>query len=451
MSNEGYDPIPDVEEGIVLPSVAEGEQAPSSTPKLSPQEIYPQASEKEAELLCMLDDVIANAIPKFDPPLLPVESVARGAAKDLPGLIGAIKIPAAVFVAAVLGALMFIALNNPVAIAVYPYITAIMTFIGTLPALKARFSDSASTLLGQIDSTITAVKSKIDAVGKTAEGYVDMVEDTIQKVLVPIKPKLDQASKMETMLRKIDKDIDIPDTKDIEEELGDATDKIHGVMDAVTGALDFMKYIPKAAQSQPLFDQYIVYPVLAFFLLTQLLGVYHSQGSVTDAVNDATSDDATGGVADIINTTTLEATRFLEAIVNSTNTTDADDETFADQVADQWHLITTAFSAFVGAVVQIVVTFLASQKSLIFGQINKKIKTLSDDVSDLLRDKVEPVFKDVLLVSMSKIRSKFLDLINKVEKIEGPLNKLKDGPLGGLSAPKIEVPKVPKMPKNPFG
>mmetsp|Transcript_7747 Transcript_7747/g.11442 ORF Transcript_7747/g.11442 Transcript_7747/m.11442 type:complete len:450 (+) Transcript_7747:124-1473(+) len=449
MSNKGYEPIPDVEEGVAT------EQA-VPPPKISPQEKYPQASEKEAELLGMLDDVIENAIPKFDPPLLAVESVSEGAAKDLPGLIAAIKIPAAVFVAAVLGALMFIALDNPIAIALYPYISTIMTFLGTLPALKARFSDTASLLLGQVDSTITTIKSKIDAVGKTAEGYVDQVEDTIQMVLKPIKPKLDQASKMESMLQKIDPDIDIPDTKDLEEELGDATGKIRGVMDAVTGALDFMKYIPKAAQSQPLFDLYIVYPVLAFFLVTQLLGVYHSQGSVADAVNNATSDDATG--VDVTNTTTtLEAVRFLEAIVNGTNTTaDEDDETFADQVADQWHLITAAFSAFVGAVVQIVVTFVASQKSLIFKQINKKIKAVSDDVSGLLTEKVEPVFKDVLLVSMSKVRSQILDLINKVEKIEGPMNKLKAGPMGGLSAPKIEapkieVPKAPKMPKNPFG
>ena len=348
---------------------------------------------------------------------------------------------------------MFIALDNPIAIALYPYISTIMTFLGTVPALKARFNATASLLLGQVDDTITTVKSKIDAIGKKASGYVDQVEDTIQAVLEPIKPKLDQASKMESMLQKIDPDIDIPDTKDLEEELGDATGTIRGVMDAVTNALDFMKYVPKAAQSQPLFDQYVVYPVLAFFLVTQLLAVYHSQGSVAAAVNDATLSDDDAGV-DITNTTTLETARFLEAMVNATmttNTNTTDDETFADQVADQWHLITTAFSAFIGAVVQIVLTFLASQKSLIFKQINKKILALSADVTGLLTDKVEPVFKDILFDSMSKVRSQILDLINKVEKIEGPLNKLKAGPMGGLSVPKVEMPSAPKMPKNPFG
>ena len=93
----GYEPIPDIEEGRIV-----AEQAPAA-PQISPQEKYPQASEKEAELLCMLDDVISNAIPKFDPPLLPVDPVSEGAAKDLPGLIAAIQIPAMVFVAAVLG------------------------------------------------------------------------------------------------------------------------------------------------------------------------------------------------------------------------------------------------------------------------------------------------------------------------------------------------------------
>lgn len=109
MSIKGYEPIPDVEDGVVL--MIDNEKALTLL-QTSPQEKYIQVSDKEAvELLCMLDDIIAiNAMPKFDPPLLAVDSVEDdddSSNDDSTVLLAAIKIPAMVFVVAVLGACIY--------------------------------------------------------------------------------------------------------------------------------------------------------------------------------------------------------------------------------------------------------------------------------------------------------------------------------------------------------
>lgn len=390
----------------------------------SPQEKYIQVSDKEAvELLCMLDDIIAiNAMPKFDPPLLAVDSVEDdddSSNDDSTVLLAAIKIPAMVFVVAVLGALMTASLNNPITIALYPYITTIITFLGTVPALKDRFNKMMSRLftpLEQIDNTFTPIAVTIDAVGKS----VHQLEETFQAVLAPMKLMLDQAKhkEMKSMLLKLDPDIDIPDTKDLEEELGDANAKIHDVVNDVSISLGFVKYIPNPAQLQPLFDRYIVHPVLTFFLLTQLLAVYHQQRSSTcmSCSHDVDDDDITN---------TLEAAVNATAVNNAIYDDGDDNETFADQLDDLLHLITAALTAFVGAVFQIVVLFVVTEKLSIFEQINEKTLALMEDMTSLLTDTVEPMFTEVLLVSMSKVRNQFLDLIQKVEKIEGLMKKVK--------------------------
>ena len=126
-----------------------------------------------------------------------------------------------------------------------------------------------------------------------------------------------------------------------------------------------------------------------------------------------------------------DITNTLEAAVNATAVNNAiyddgdDNETFADQLDDLLHLITAALTAFVGAVFQIVVLFVVTEKLSIFEQINEKTLALMEDMTSLLTDTVEPMFTEVLLVSMSKVRNQFLDLIQKVEKIEGLMKKVK--------------------------
>lgn len=465
MASKGYGSIPDVEAGYV----EDGTSATSLSPKLSPEELqakYPAANEKEAELLGMLDEVIENSTPELKPPLLQVESFKDGAPREIGELIVALKIPAAAFVSCVAMAFVFIAMNNPLAYALYPYITCITIFLSTVPALRARFSESCKTILTKIDSTKAVVVGQIDGVANKGLGYVDTVENAINTILEPLKEKLDKASKVEKMLQKIDPDIDIPDTSDIEEELQDASDKITSIIKVVKDAVDFAKHIPKAVQSHELFDQHIVYPFLAGCLLIQLISTYiqTTSGSANDADDAIDEANATDVTRQILSNFTTPNYSNSDGIIfddynNSTNMTAAE---FMDEVKDQWQLISIAFSLFLGAVIQLLICFLVTQKSILFTQINNKILVISSELNDILDKTVKPVFHDVLVVSMSKIKHELLKIIEKIERIEGPMKKLSsltsgipgvsdikmpDVQLPKVDIPKIEVPKfeVPKI------
>lgn len=464
MSNKGYGSISDPDEEARL--VEEG----AAKPNLTPQEKYPEANEQEAELLGKLDDIIANADPDFEPPLLPVELIKEGAPRELKALIEALKIPFAAFLVTLAMAAMFVAMNNPVAYALYPYVTCVIIFLGTVPSLKKRFSEGISVILFQTDNITRQTMGQVDGVADKALGYVKSVDDGLDSVIEPIKGKLDQATKLEKMLQKIDPDIDIPDTSDIEEELSDATEKVLGIVQKVKDSLDLAEYIPKFVQSQPMFDNYVVYPFLAGCLLMQLITTYAStHATVVDSAGDelAISGNFTDVNATDVSDATDESilvgndTRLLVDVLNNVQYNPNVTMTgagFMDELKDQWGLVMIALNAFIGAVVQILICFIMTQKSIVYTAINKKILQVSGHINVVLDDKVKPVFHDVLVKSMSFVKNELLTIIKKVEKIEGPLNKVsksipslpKNMPSLPKNMPKVEVPKVPD-PTKAFG
>ena len=270
-----------------------------------------------------------------------------------------------------------------------------------------------------------------------------MVKNAIDDALKPIKPKLDKATKMEKMLQKINPNIDIPDPKDIEEELDDAADLITDAIEKVKTGLDLRQYIPKAAQSQEMFDLYLMYPTLAIFLILQLYNVYKNQDygggsgdSSDEVINNTTQFLRSGarfisGNNEIIDFRNLVEETNHSIISNTTNST-SEPETFEEEVAEQWQLIVHAFSAYFAAVIQILITFIGTQANVIKALINNKIVSVSVHVNAKLNENAEPVFEKVLVQSMEKIKNQFLKLLDKVELIEGPMSKLPKGLPKGL-------------------
>ena len=250
-----------------------------------------------------------------------------------------------------------------------------------------------------------------------------------------MKPKLDKASKVEKLLQKFDPDIDIPDTEDIEGELEDAADRITNMVDTIKSSLDLRKYFPKPAQSQELFDKYLVYPILAIYLVIQLVSVYFLTSGTKDGSDSASTVDTGGGTSEIMRLLRgLTSDDFTEVdapssnITSATSNTVAEPETYMEEVDDQFELIVVTFFAYLVTAIQILISWLATQRQFLTKLINKKILTVSKIVNGETATTVKPIFHDIFVVSLEKIKTKLLKLIGKVQKIEVAMSNVSKKP-----------------------
>lgn len=246
-----------------------------------------------------------------------------------------------------------------------------------------------------LDESIQKIKSKIDDICTIATGYVDEVEDKIQEVVAPMKPILDKASKAEVALKRIDPEIEIPDTKDLEDALGGVGDDIeHKMAELQQSSLDLEACIPKIFQSDRFFRRRVIFPMIVVILLIQVLIVYAQQGGLLDAIEEATSDD------------------------DDSQSENDEDGSYSDKLADSWDLFLAAILAFVTAAAQLILSFVISQKWIGKSYVNIRILLASAGVSTMMEEKVEPLFRDLLLVKMENIKAQIVKLIESMAKID---------------------------------
>lgn len=154
-------------------------------------------------------------------------------------------------------------------------------------------------------------------------------------------------------------------------------------------AIDVSRSLPSPFQSAENFELYIVIPYLAVMLAIQLFGVY-----ITTLTKEG---DFPPG----------------ENIVDN------------DERVDDWHLIWTALQTYITAVVQIALVFVLTQARSLLFFVNKEIDIFEGNVNRELRKSVGGVFEEIFRRGFRLVKSKFLDLLNKVNKLEEPLQKLK--------------------------
>ena len=106
--------------------------------------------------------------------------------------------------------IIVVALDSPIAKALYPYVAAVASFVASLPALKKSFEDASENLVGTIETKIKGLFDTVDEFAKTGVSLVQDVSDKMDAMFQSIKPTLDLAGKMEKQLKRIDPSIDIP-------------------------------------------------------------------------------------------------------------------------------------------------------------------------------------------------------------------------------------------------
>lgn len=205
-----YEAVPDVEEG-------DGGLPSSDVLIKAAQERYPEAgTELEAEFLGRLDDAIDNAKPTVSFPRLSVEQLQSGSGQgdaalgDLIAFAKTLKLPTVAFAITALSGLVVIVANSAVIRAIYPYYACILTFAASVPDIRKRFLESIAPVFDKLQNVKDGTERKVEGIADKGLNYLGITEKAMNNALAPIKDKLSLATKLETMLKKINPDIDIP-------------------------------------------------------------------------------------------------------------------------------------------------------------------------------------------------------------------------------------------------
>ena len=387
-----YQEVPDVEAGV-LPE-----------PKVNPRETYPEANEQEARLLGYLDEVIQMPNPKITLPRIQVAQV-EGAPTTFADLVESVKIPTFVFLGTVSASVLAVLSGLPLVQLIFPYVACVAEFVGTIPSLTERFTKQSDRGFGILEEKEGSLNATVDSVTFKVTSCVDEIQSLLMNVLQPIRPKLDAATKAETLLKKYDENIDIPDPSDIERELDGCTDEVQATMAAVKTAVDIKKCIPLCFRSRENFNLYAIYPVLFVFLVMQLVGVYQTSQRYNASAVDSE--------------TVVHATRYLRGTLQESATSES-----VVANATSWYPVWVSVQVYVTALVQIVLGFLMSQAAAIAAVLNIGIKRINDQANRAIDTTgATQVFNTYLTDRMIDIRKKLLKLIASMTKIDNLMEK----------------------------
>ena len=373
-SSAEYSPIPDVETGDAGASSLESAKAR-----------YPEANDTEAAFLGRLDDAIANAKPEIKLP--PVDAASLGIEADSSmGFLNGFKIPSICLVALIVLSFAVAAINNGVLTSFYPYIGAIALRVAAFPPTKGRFVTQTGPAFSTIESTQGRVDTEVGQVSGKALNTLNGAEGKFNDAIAPIKDKLSYATKLETVLKKFDDSIDIPDTTDIERMFDGFEDKIKAAFADMGNMVDIKSLVPGPFASRQTLEQMVLYPYVVLFGVLQML-------------------------------VTFLSTLVLVISLGKANA---------------WELIAFLIISYLVAILQVAVAYLLSSAPMIASHINGFMTTVSGRVNKSLDTSVGPVYKTIFQDGFGKIRDKMLELIAKMNKLEAPLKKAKDM-AGGLT------------------
>lgn len=391
MSSSGYEPVPDVDSGV---AASDGKTSAERA-----KEKYPEASDLEATFLGHLDDAIDNAEPTVAFP--PVDPSEIGEADSPSGLLNALKLPMAALVVSIVLTFLVVWIHVGGLTHAYPYLSALLIFVASIPPTRGRFLKQTAPFFDKIDSIKDLIEGKIKELEEKALSYLTQAYDAFNKAIEPMRPKLDLATKAETMLRKIDPSIDIPDLSDIEKSFDGFEDQVKAAFAPVMDMIDITSLIPIPFQSRFQLEMYSLHPFFVVFFLLQLLVTWLS-------------------------------TSFLFG--NPAN-------------ANEWELISYSILSFLVAAAQVALAFFFTNVLMVVGHINAFLLKVTGSVNGSLDHATGPTFTSVFKDGFGSIRDKMLGLMAKMNKLEGPLGKVKMPELpGGLKVPKVPKVKVPGMP-----
>lgn len=432
MASKGeYEPVPDVEKG-------------EGTAELSAKEKYPDFDEDQANLLSRMDAAMNMKIdlnlPKVSASDLKTEGQSFLAGMVFPTTTAVVTFAAALFVGTEAKSAGAGDWATILAI-LFPYINAIALFCASVPPIKQRFLDAVKPVYAQLGKVDEKVEDAVGKITPMVDTTVDGIQAQVGNVLEPVKPTLDKASSRLDMLKKLDPDIDIPDTSDIDREFDEAQGVVGAKVDEAKKHLDLDQYVPKVISTSDIFFWKVIFPVLLVALSLQLLAAF-----VTAYINSTTGASEAPArllitvpefkAPDVhipsVNLTSLENFDYKERFSELEEGAGEDEEEFEEAVKSSHGLVICVAVAYVSAALQIMLVFFMTQGAVLAGFVNKAMSQKTAGVDRTLREYgVSGAMEDVMGTRMGRIRTKLMKILTVWKKVKGLMNKL--GPIAGVA------------------
>jgi hypothetical protein len=261
VDENGYEPIPDVEQG-------------QGGAELTPKEKYPQANNLQLELLTKLDQCIEGPKIEFEVPEVSAKDLGIESADDIKDYLQSVVIPT-IITAILIGIFLLLQqweFSRKAIDALYPYIAGTLIFLPSGLAMKDRMLSRAKKAFDTFEQGGDKVEARVDKEAERVDTTIESVQTKTHEVLEFMKPTLDMATKAEKVLKRVYKDIDIPDPTDIDRELDGAQDMVSQAFSKVKQALDWRKLLPGFTEDDLKIK--LVAPIILVFFFIQMVGVY---------------------------------------------------------------------------------------------------------------------------------------------------------------------------------
>jgi hypothetical protein len=265
MGRNGYEPIPDMKEKADA----------SLSIDVSAEDRYPEANVEEAELLGLLDRVIEDATVQVQLPHLSAEDVHIST--TCRGLICALWVPT--IISLLMAALScWIAKDTvPGSIAIirpyFPYITAMLGFLASIPPIQKRFQQQAKTVESLMALTRSVTITSVQNVVLSVASKIDLVNMRLNLVVDAMRPKFQKALAAKAELKAMDPNIIIPDPGQVERQLEGAKEEIDESIKFVEKDFPVKPWIPTHLRTSKSFQRRASCKTLFLCLILQFIGV----------------------------------------------------------------------------------------------------------------------------------------------------------------------------------
>jgi hypothetical protein len=435
MAKQGYEAIPDVEEGAV--GMAQSAKAK-----------YPELDDDQADLIFSFDEAIAGS--SVDLPIMPTspdDLVSQGK-----GFIQSIVTPTLTSICTAAFAFYVSTLEDvgPYIEAIFPYVNATIVFASSVAPMKARFMSAAAPIFEQVNRVQEKVDRSVQELGETFNSSLDTLQAKAEKVMEPIKPTIAKAQPLGAKIKQAYPDAELPD-QDLDEEFNEMRELVQPKLDEAAQMLQLEESIPAFLRTPQNFFWYIVFPMLLIGFVVQLVAAWVTTSLATAAPQSTSAAVVAGGrmLQEAVQAVKDQAESLKDEAQEKVGQAQAEAQELRDSAHAEYEELHEQMqvnmdelhgqveSQFAGAksmlmnvavsyglsLLQVGLAFLLSSPIVRAWIIDLLVRMMKAKAMHVLREKgVETAFEDVFQSKMTKTRETLLKVIGYSQKIASIVN-----------------------------
>lgn len=406
MEKRGYEQVPDIESGDRKVIISE----------------YSDLEPNQQKLFLDLDDAIAFSDLQFATPELDLSDVVERGQSFFVSIVS----PTAVALLQV--ALAFYIENeekihdiSESMVVIFPYLGALLQFVVSIRPTQKRIIDTTSPVFGQIDAGADRVNSYMAGLQPHVDTMVAFLRQETRAILEPIEPTLVNANKIEFMLKRIDPEVDIPETKDVDKIFDKVQAGVAFKIKEAQSKMDLRQYIPPSLKSPQAFYWKIIFPILCVAFLVQMVGAFVSQTFFHALLTPSQLIDSES-INEHLESVKSEIAGEIREI--DSNIGEYKEELRTLSIESRHLLISVAVSYFI-SLVQLLICTLVTNKENRKRLIKRVVDHLTFSAHEYLQQTgVTTLYRDMLGANMERVKIKVLRAIRAENRLKLLISKV---------------------------